>query len=957
MKNQTKKMIFAGISGTLGAVLLLVGIVLSILAFTPAKIFGSFEGIVYIIAVILALALAGIIVSFVFVVLNAKARQAEEDQLLSGISATDKGEKLLLSENGIYYSKMAKAFNRSSLLREYVRLPYGVYKESKFDNLVLDTLENEVTARAGLVYFVLVADKPIKTKGPRDALLSMVQGHFGEKNYYCLVHNGVAVFSPVLPSKEEFLGKVRRTVQLYSYTEDTTHISCKSGVSFYPDSAPRLMTSDALRASLDGLSLSVKEVETVVPHLGFNAAENEAFLLHKTAFLEDASKAQSVEELDNRFREFSERSMPYLTADSMGVMVYREDMRQYEILMEIAGQEGASFSLLAKEGKLDEEIIAPFYEWSKKERGHVFVNDGVYLSDDMSARLDSLGVASFACYGVGMGDSPLALIYITGKEKYRFDNNKVALEYLDIAREYVMARKLLQRQDQAESHEDIILSAFDHFAYGVSKDSYNLSHVSPNLAKAIPDAKVGRVCYEALFGLKAPCEHCPLIQSDVEKMIPRLASGVFAYKTVQGDGETLLILSPHKADFSPSRIDPYTGLLSDKSLHEDLQSEILLKDSKGVILAFRIRNVDAIARLVRLDGYEEVVKAVSDSLGSAGLARGLYRNGIAGFAYLLPYASGEDAYALADKVRRKFVEKVTFHEREIEFIFDYVVISYPLEAETPFALDAILRILYQRADASSRGRLFEINNEKGRLVDLDYYMKTKLEEGLRAKRLPVAYTHYDELAGKRTAFLEASLMLEDEAGAMIDPKIVQEAADALSRGKEVHLAMISSVARYLGEKRKEIASSALRGVIVKIDASCFSESFLDSVLQTMEINKAFKKHLYLEVAEENAKTSVYTDFKRLARNKGINVGLANYKGDLDSATLSDYAYVSFPAKSIYGAGKKDFLVSLSNVRRASINVLIDGYRDNEEKRYLGSLTFHYGRKAGEPPVKESDVTF
>ena len=957
MRKFNKNMIFAGIFAIAGLLILLLCAVLALLSSPLVGAIPDNTAIPFVIFALLIVAFGLLIAFGVLVALRLTARKKEENKFVNEISAYDKGELLLLSENGEFFGHVAKSINRSTLLKEYHPYEYGIYKESKFDDIVLETLENQTTSKAGLVFIVLSSEKPIKTKAPRDALIKMVQEHFGEKTFYGRLHNGVAVFLPHLPSKEEFLGKIRRTVQLFSYTEDENHISSKAGVAFYPDYSPKLLTSEALKATLEELALNVHAKEELLPHLGFESAEKEAFLIHRNDFLEKAGKAPGVEELDALYKGFVDKVLPYLSADSIGVTLYKEAEGNYELVFEDSVEKGASFSLLSKEGRIAKEDIDPFYELSVSEMGSVTISDANFLPTDIMSRLSDLALASMACQGVELRGKAMGFIYVGGKEKGQFDGNKEVLEFLEASKEYVLCRALMSAKHRTNGHEMSILSAFGHYAYGVAKNSFNLSHISPNLAKAIPEAKVGMPCYEALFGEKAPCQHCPLFENDVEKMMPRLSSGVFAFKSVKGDGETLLVLSPHKTDFSPSRIDPNTGLLSDKSLHEDLQNEVLLRDSTGLVLAFRLRNVDAIARLVRTDGYEEEIKAVADALSSAGLSEGLYRNGGTGFAYLLPYTSREDAYALAGKISRKFSEKIPFHGRDVEFIFDYVLVSYPLEAETPFALDSLLRTLYLRADASSRGRLFEVNNEKGRLVDIEYYTKTKLEEGLRAKSLPVVYGHYDELSGKRVAFLEAQLMLEDELGERIDKEKVEDAAKALARGKDVHLAIITSVCRYLGAKRKEIASKSLHGIIVRIDPSCFSEGFVDSVMQTIENNNVYKKHLFLQVSESDMGNSLFPEFLRACRGKGIPVGLAEYKGDLDSIALNDFAYVSFPAKAVYGVNKKNFLWSLSNVRRASVNVLIDGYRDNEERRYLGSLTFHYGKKADEPFVKENEVVF
>lgn len=941
---------------TLGLVLFLALLVFALLIYTPLAVIPSFDAAPFVLLGVGALSFISLLVGLILIQVDTKARKKEEEKLKKNILSASSGEKSLLEEGGEYFGEIATSINHARLLKEKVDYKFGLYKEERFDEIVLKTLENEVTSKAGLAYFILQAENPIKTHGPRDALLTMLKGHFGEKLYYGRLDNGIALFMPILPSKEDFLGRVKRTVQLYSYSEGTTRISSKAGVAFYPDFAPRLLTAEALKATLKQLALDVHSKDEVVPYLGYNAAEKEAFLLHKENFKEALMKASTLEELDKAYHDYALSSYPYLSCDSLGIALYKQRENAYMILDEI-GESGSRLKPIEENGLLSIDTISPILDWSREEKGVAIANDIIFLNDKVSSVLENAGATSIACLGLSQGETPIALIYCLSSEKEKFANNKAVIEYLDTTREYLYARSALEERRDNAIRQEAILSSFGHYSYGVSKDSYNLSFVSTNLSKAVPEAKVGKLCYEALFGLKKPCEHCPLIENDVEKVMPRLASGVFAYKAVKGEEETLLILSSHKADFSPTRLDPYTGLLSDKSLHEDLQSEILLKDSTGIILSFRVRNLDAIDRLLRLNNYEEVMKGVSDALSSSGLSRGLYRYGNNCFAYLLPFAKKEEGRALAEKIGRVFANKIFFKDREVEFIFDYALLSYPLEAETPFALDAILRILYQKADATSRGRLFEINNEKGRLVDLDYYMKTKLEEGLRAKRLPVAYSPYVELHGKNVAFLEASVTLDDEAGEMIPKERIEEACKVLDKDREVALASIATISRFLGEKRKEIASKPIQGVIVNVPLNCIDEEFMDAVEKLLNNNKASKSQLFIQTELPKEGAIDAASKVSIVKRRGIRVGLRNYDPNFTNVMLADIYYVMVPAKLVYGEKRKSFLLSMSKVRKARTNVLVEGYRDNEEKRYLGSLTFHYGKKADQTPIREKEVTF
>ena len=107
--------------------------------------------------------------------------------------------------------------------------------------------------------------------------------------------------------------------------------------------------------------------------------------------------------------------------------------------------------------------------------------------------------------------------------------------------------------------------------------------------------------------------------------------------------------------------------------------------------------------------------------------------------------------------------------------------------------------------------------------------------------------------------------------------------------------------------------------------------------------------------EEDTLLPEFKSFAEQVKKAKVRFGLSSYDGKMEKEELKNFAYVAFHASSVRGKDKNRFLLSLSNVRELGLNVLIKGYQSEEERHYLASLAFHYGKKKGATWLKESEA--
>ena len=852
------------------------------------------------------------------------------------------------------------AVNEASLQKNKPLPAPGVLEEEDFDETVLRILLEKPTPLASLTYFKLTCDKKFDEEGPLDALLSMLRTNFGEEVYYGRIDDGYAVFVPVVYSRAESVGKARQVVQLYSYAQGEAKISSKASTAFYPDFAPRVITSEAIKGLALTKSTKVKVLSAKMDRFGYPASEEVNAMTDLSVLKKQLSEAKNEEEVMRAISFSAHKMLSYVGLDSLGLAVFTSSKRAYRLL-ELTLPPYTALKKVAKNGYMGMDTLDPFFNLSKEEGGFVYLSSPMYLPSKPRAILDSYTIASAAVEAVYDGEEKLGLVYLLSHAKL-----DMPLERYNTLKEYcfVLASALrlvatMEGKAKTEARSAAFYSSMSGYGYAVDEEKMTLTFLSPNLAQAIPEAKPGMKCHKALYGSNAMCAKCPLKERLVEKAVPKLGSGTFALFCRPGFGESEILIASRKEDFSSARIDPVTGLYNEAALHEDLQKEILLKEAEGFLLAFQVRNAPALVRQFRMEegDYAPILSAVTTALTAASLTGSLYRYGDYGFVYLLPALSHEEGEGLAEKVAKTLRGKLPLGDKTFEAFLDFALMEYPLEASNPFDMDSLLRTLYSRAAASSKGRLFENSEEQGRIADQQTYVQTKMEEYLRSGYIPLHYGVFKENAGKRAAFLEALPLLQEEGGRKLTPLEALDLIDASKKERAEKEAELASIAKMLGINRKAIDASSLIGAILPLNWSCFDPHFVDLCLEQLKNRKAMRAHLYLEVSEADFKEHKddFLAFAKRAKDKGLRLGLANYEADLSEEELAHFAYVRFPSSKVYGQSRDTFITALSTVRAQGLSFLVDGISSKEEMHYLGSLSLHYGKLEEEELAEDKQL--
>ena len=264
-------------------------------------------------------------------------------------------------------------------------------------------------------------------------------------------------------------------------------------------------------------------------------------------------------------------------------------------------------------------------------------------------------------------------------------------------------------------------------------DDYKIIYASKYLENHFNHSIKGEKCYKILHNREEPCKNCPMKRDDIKNTYVLGSSAYQAKFASNGDYETIYLLNREKP-YVPDKKDLSVRLLS-----------LINNNSKGYLLVFKLDTLSSYANRMKVS-EEDIVNEVVKSLTVYGLSENLYRKDKDEFVYVLDEAVSADGIRVAKELSKAFLEKFPAGSSEVIFAPKIIMLSYPLEVNTLFSLDALSR------------KLFSTMNEKGMLYRLDdtpvpidnhrYYIEI-LERSYKEWNMPIKYNLIKDLKGNR----------------------------------------------------------------------------------------------------------------------------------------------------------------------------------------------------------------
>lgn len=295
----------------------------------------------------------------------------------------------------------------------------------------------------------------------------------------------------------------------------------------------------------------------------------------------------------------------------------------------------------------------------------------------------------------------------------------------------------------------------------------------------------------------------------------------------------VLILREHRRIRDLAPVDTLTGLTNHRGFHEVLEREIERAERTKVPVALISLDLDDFKRINVAHGHpygDEILRSVGRALTA--VVRNIdtaARIGGEEFALILPGATSEDAYAVAERARHE-IEAIAVAGFELSCSAG--IAAFPRDAEDEQSLcqhaDSAMR--WAKVGGKHRTRRFDPDHSPATWTERQ---RTEIEE-LLARESPVTSVYqpvaslatgrivgYEALArfpgaGSRTPDIWFAQAHGCGLGAELEAAAIRAALDPLGRPYETHLAVNLSPSALTSEVVRDALGTNLEGLIIEI---------------------------------------------------------------------------------------------------------------------------------------------
>lgn len=402
----------------------------------------------------------------------------------------------------------------------------------------------------------------------------------------------------------------------------------------------------------------------------------------------------------------------------------------------------------------------------------------------------------------------------------------------------------------------------NNLSYEVDKD-YHIRFASDTLEKKYNYSLKGKLCYEALYNRKEVCPTCPIIKN-VDKDTYILGSKLYQRIHFNDlESSTIYLLNKPR---------PY---VADKlELQKRLLGLLNTTDSKGYLLCFKLDALESLAARNKTD-VDEVVSEIIDILKLYELSDNLYRKEVDEFVYILEEASVNDGNNIAKAVSKAFLEKFKTQNKEISFAPKIVLLSYPLEVNTLFALDSLCRTMFRSVD--KKGRLYRIDEEPLPIDNQRYYIEI-VEESYKRNVIPFTFTEVKDNENKENLYYAYLDYKDNENNPILESDIT-----LFMKLNNSYLTLVERVAKALVDLESD------KKYILPIGKEALVPVLFSSLAAYMQGKKVPLDKIIFEVKEKDAYNHK-EDMVKIA-GYGINLSIVTKDNRFYNLETSLYRYI------------------------------------------------------------------
>lgn len=537
------------------------------------------------------------------------------------------------------------------------------------------------------VYFDLPKDVSLPKK-EQTRLLNLYSKLFEEHENVLFTFNkdfkSLIIYVPVIDSFYEIKEKLNFVVTQSSVMirdeKGIQNILAKFAVVAYPYSNEEMIWGDLKFAKRSDKPFNLYLPTRTHSNVGKKVLMNTSMNLNYTSKIVTALSKLDYSAIDNEkndalLQSTSEAIANFMDVDDAGIIVYNESMDEYYSYI------CSSRSTLFKGQKVNRHFVDSLASVSDEDDVYYF-STRKHASLKLQEILGLYGIQSGIYYVVrGIENNRvIALIYMFNRDKNLSINTYLRETFFIVSlriENYFEKREIADYADDKEVESENILSLSDMFVYHVDED-YNLTSISHNMKKLFSRLTTGKKCYQAMYGLDAPCKDCPLVKK--KKKYFENKNGEYEVSLAlldKKDRDNVMFIKRVKKDEVVGNLYQEDFLIySYKALYDALKNEYV-SSARGYLLLLRFDNYEKVLAKIGPEGYNYLIRDYARALKNKLQIDDIYYYNASTIAIHLPSIGHKDILNIIENIyplsKSSYYNNDDFHPLNIT----YLPIGYP----------------------------------------------------------------------------------------------------------------------------------------------------------------------------------------------------------------------------------------------------------------------------------------
>ncbi len=575
----------------------------------------------------------------------------------------------------------------------------------------------------------------------------------------------------------------------------------------------------------------------------------------------------------------------YFDFDASG-FIENKYLTRYEIMDDFSK---SGIPLFKKGEVVNDEAINAIIKYRGKDESIYFTNR-INVNPELAKYLDTYHISSGFFYVIYLADKPRGIIYFVNHDKEiygDFLDRELLFFYSLVFRSYYNELILLDSSNDDRNVLKNLLKITEIQLYSIKQNDYKLINISDSLKSYRKDARVGMLCYKALYNLDSPCKDCPLkTNHSKESTFGTVKYNTSLKLTDNKEKAITMLMEPIKKDelIGRERFDSNLFINNYYPFLQSLNNRFDSK-SKGYVVLCRIDNAFDVLTKVGEVNYNIMVRDALRKASEVFNLSEIYLYNANTLGFIFNEIGLGTIYDNCELINHFIKHLYNIEGVEVRLIPNIFIYSYPLDFDNVPAYVRYIETNLTKVKPNNENKLYAVEQHIERYASKTDYTLSLLEKAYSNKNFDLDYLPVLNKGQKNLNSAIVSLKCKDDLrGSYINNDDVMDIIKKENKMLSYTLLIIEEISNAFNNfDPNAFRISGLDQFIIKVDSTLFSDQSLyleklANIVQSLSLPQGFITFILSEsdFAKNLANlTKVPSNLKSL----GIKVALNRYSGN------------------------------------------------------------------------------